>query len=334
MHHLHEALTPERPLESKGNRKVWIDAISRHMPSVDASVISRWISGERSCEGSALQALLNTIEVTHHGKSAHGEAKEICKALQFFYKHPDGSATPPADVPVPVLAQAYLDRLAPKPAADSVRPPSVLDSLLARWSDVAFQASHLAPTSCAVLAARRGDLFHTFGQPAAASMQLQWLPVGTVRMPDQSLARVERPVAMLFQAVDRALAGLEGGAGGKALQMATSVSLDDVRRHAERLTAQTGKHWRLPRAAEWWMAMTAGTGRPPHAGSSGGLWLDEVPLNAWEIRPPPPTAMEWVADEGLPTGAIGAVGQRQPIRADIRLPMVGYRLVIDWFRES
>lgn len=336
-HHLYKSLTPHHLADdAKGVQTDWIGKIwnGNDDSGIYASRMSKWLSGIEYCKKPHLTAVLDAIKRTDHGRGPHGKVEEIEDALTFFYKYPDILTASPADVPVPALAQAHLNRLAQGPAANSVKPPSVLDSLLARWSVTAFHADHLAPTSSAILAARRGDLFHTFGAPDMASMQLQWLPSGTVQMPDLALVRVERPVAVLFQAVDRAEAGLEVRPGGTASQMATGVSLDDARRHAERLSALTGKHWRLPRVAEWWMAMSAGTGRAPSSGSSGGLWLDEVPLNTWEVRPPPPAAMEWVADEGRPTGAIGGRGERLPMRSDIRSPVVGYRLVLDWFREG
>lgn len=203
---------------------------------------------------------------------------------------------------------------------------------------VTRQSREEAIQSAAVLTRRHehlGELLGGLPIPQAAAA-LAWIPSGAIRLPNGLTARVSRPVAIMARPISCSEMGMEAPLGCNASNvMATGVSMRDAQCLAQGLPAPLPFHWRLPRLAEWWMAMTAGTGVMPYVTYQGGLWLSDILPNPWRVRPPPPDAMEWVADDARLEGtAVSAQGEFRPVRGDVRPERTGFRLVLDWSDET
>ncbi|WP_143684421.1 formylglycine-generating enzyme family protein [Variovorax sp. KK3] len=213
----------------------------------------------------------------------------------------------------------------------------LLGRLHAAWGSSPCSVPPDRETDAATLKRRSAELERVI--PAMTGMdmrRLAWVPTGVVRFPDGRLLEVARPVALMCSAFDTTEAGQRRNEEDDPREvMATKVSRQDAERAACDLSDRTGLRWRLPTLAEWWMGVSAGSGRAPSdASASGGLWLRDVRPNAWRVRPPPAEAMEWVIDDMSSDGVIGNRGHWRNLHPHIRVDWVGFRLVLDYFEGA
>lgn len=325
-----------------------LDTLTRRSSVTLEPQLSQWKSGKLKCQGVNQKAVMSFLENSARQNSLPYNSEAVKEALDYLYKFSDElnhRTVCRCDIRVPKKAREFLDtkpgnfNWAPEPGETSglsARPAAevslqfLIDALYA----AALAPQDDRPVTADTLTLRHAQL-HALAECHGAPKSrfpVCWLPRGNLNLPDGRLAYVDRPVAIMTRPMSCAdIPSLRPQSGTNPCNvMATGLSMLSARQYTDTLATQSPFFWRLPSVAEWWMAITAGTGVMRSSSYRGGLWLSDIPKNTWRVVPPPHDAMEWVHDAEGQEGAMAANGERKALRPDVPPERVGFRLVLDW----
>lgn len=173
------------------------------------------------------------------------------------------------------------------------------------------------------------------GGDAFPPLDFSVLPPAQFSGPAGETFVVGRPVAMMTAPVARRLLkalGYDSTPGAR--DMALGLTMPKVEDLAAKLGRLSGISFRIPTLAEWWLGTTAcRVAADPvaiHGYAGGTISTTERAPNAWDIRPTPTAAREWVRrTSDVHPISVRADGHTLPMPPGQTLNNLGVRFVVD-----